>query len=269
MVRSSDMLAGIDDVRLFDRYRRTGDPAVRETIVMRFLPLVRRMARRYGYTSEPFDDLMQVGSIGLLKAIERFEPDREIAFASFAIPTISGELKRYFRDLTWSVRVPRGAQESARRVRWAEGELEAALGRSPTTAEIAADLKIGVEEVLDARIASFARTTDSLDSPLGDDPDGQRPADVFPIEDAGFAAAEDTALLGDLLPFLDKRQREVLRLRFQEDLTQAEIGERIGCSQMHASRLIRGAIARLAAVQREQAYRTPTTDRMVASKNGR
>jgi RNA polymerase sigma-B factor len=263
------MLAGMDDVRLFDRYRRTGDQAVRETIVMRFLPLVRRMARRYGYTSEPFDDLMQVASIGLLKAIERFDPDREIAFASFAVPTISGELKRHFRDRTWSVSVPRGAQERARRVRWAEGELEAALGRAPTTAEIAADLKIGIEEVLDARIAAFARISGSLDSPHGDDPGGQRPVDLYPVEDAGFAAAEDTALLGTLLPSLDNRQREVLRLRFEEDLTQAEIGERIGCSQMHASRLIRGAIARLAVVQSEQAYRTQTTDRMVASKNGR
>ena len=105
-----------EDRRLFDRYLRTGDPNVRETIVRRFLPLVRRMARRYGYTNEPFDDLMQVASIGLLKAIERFDLDREIAFSSFAIPTISGELKRHLRDRTWSVRVPRGAQERARRI---------------------------------------------------------------------------------------------------------------------------------------------------------
>jgi RNA polymerase sigma-B factor len=243
------------DRRLFDRYRRTGDPAARETIVKRFLPLVQRMARRYGYTTEPFDDLMQVGSIGLLKAIERYDPDREIAFPSFAIPTISGELKRHFRDRTWSVRVPRGAQERARSVRWAEGELEGTLCRSPTTAEIAALLEIGVEDVLDARNAALARNTKSLYSPHGDDPDGQRAIDLFPIEEAGFAAAEDAALLGGLLPCLTAREREVLRLRFAEDLTQAEIGARVGCSQMHASRLIRGAIARLAAVDSNRAAR--------------
>jgi RNA polymerase sigma-B factor len=213
------------------------------------------MARGYGYTSEPFDDLQQVGSIGLLRAIERFDPDREIAFASFAIPTISGELKRHFRDRTWSVRVPRGAQERARRVAWAEGELEAPLGRSPTTAEIAAALKLSIEEVLDARSARLARDTKPLDSPPGDDPDGRQAIDDYAIEEAGYAAAEDAALLGGLLPSLDDRQREVLRLRFEEDLTQAEIGARVGCSQMHASRLIRGAIARLAAVEREQTNR--------------
>jgi RNA polymerase sigma-B factor len=243
------------DRRLFERYRNTGDPAVHETIVRRFLPLVRRMARGYGHTSEPYDDLLQVGSIGLLRAIERFDPDREIAFASFAIPTISGELKRHFRDRTWSVRVPRGAQERAWRVRWAEGELEVTLGRSPTTAEIAAALEISVEEVLDARTVALARDAKSLDSPHAGDPDGQRAIDVYPIEEAGFAAAEDAALLGGLLSCLDDRGREVLRLRFEEDLTQAEIGARIGCSQMHASRLIRGAIARLAAVQTQQARR--------------
>jgi RNA polymerase sigma-B factor len=241
-----------EDRRLFDRYRRTGDPAVRETIVRRYLPLVRRLARRHGYTSEPFDDLMQVGSIGLLKAIERFDLDRGIAFSSFAIPTISGELKRHFRDRTWSVRVPRGVQESARRVTWAENELEGALGRSPTTAEIAAALDLSVEEVLDARSAALARHTKSLDSPYGDDPDARRAIDLYPIEDAGFAAAEDTLLLGGLFLSLNAREREVLRLRYEEDLTQAEIGARIGCSQMHASRLIRGAIARLAAVQMQQ-----------------
>lgn len=250
-----------EDRRLFDRYLRTGDPNVRETIVMRFLPLVRQMARRYGYTNEPFDDLMQVASIGLLKAIERFEPDREIAFSSFAIPTISGELKRYFRDRTWSVRVPRGAQERARRVRWAETELEGALGRSPTTTEVAAALEISVEDVLDARSAALARYTKSLDTPHRDDPDGQWAVDLSPIEEAGFAAAENAALLGDLLPSLTDREREVLRLRFEEDLTQAEIGARIGCSQMHASRLIRGAIARLAAFEQSRAKRPSGSQR--------
>jgi RNA polymerase sigma-B factor len=249
-----------EDRRLCDRYRRTRDPAVRETIVRRFLPLVRSLARRYSDRNEPFDDLMQVGSIGLLKAIERFDPDRQIAFSSFAVPTILGEIKRHFRDRTWSVKVPRGAQEKAARVGRVESDLEASLGRSPTTAEIAAALQIGVEDVLDARSASLARSTKSLDSPYGEDRDGQRGIDVYQIEETGFAAAEDAAMLDGLLTCLDARQREVLRLRFEEDLTQAEIGARVGCSQMHASRLIRGAIARLAAAQSAQSGRNSPVD---------
>jgi RNA polymerase sigma-B factor len=245
-----------EDQRLFESYRRTGDRAIQEALVMRFLPLVRGLAWRYCHTtSEPFDDLMQVGSLGLLKAIERYDPDRETAFSSFAVPTISGELKRHFRDRTWSVKVPRGAQERARRLDSAERELEVTLGRSPTTVEIAAALAMSVEDVLDARSAALGRSTESLERPNGTDPDGQRLIDVYATEEAGFAAAENTDLLAGLLPFLTPREREVLRLRFEEELTQAEIGQRVGCSQMHVSRLIRGAIARLAAVDREQTKR--------------
>jgi RNA polymerase sigma-B factor len=242
-----------EDRGLFDRYRRTGDAAVRETIVRCYLPLVGRLARRYSHTNEPFDDLMQVGSIALLSAIERFDPNRQIPFAAFAVPTISGEIKRHFRDRTWSVKVPRVVQEQVRQVAWAETGLEGSLGRSPTTGEIAAALEISAEDVLDARSAALARNTKSLDSPYGGEPDGKPAIDPHPTEDAGYAAADDADLLGALLPYLDDREREVLRLRFDEDLTQAQIGARIGCSQMHASRLIRGAIKRLAAVHRQAA----------------
>ena len=209
---------------------------------------------QYRHTGEPLDDLVQVGSLGLLNAIERFDPERQTAFASFAVPTIAGEIKRHFRDRTWSVKVPRGVQEAAQRTARAERELESALGRAPTTAEVAEALGVGDEEILDARVAALARSTESLDRPRGDDArGGQREIDVYQVEEPGFGAAEDAATLASLLLYLDAREREVLRLRFEEDLTQVEIGERIGCSQMHVSRLIRGAIARLAAVHELQA----------------
>jgi len=152
------------------------------------------------------------------------------------------------------VKLPRGEQEAVQRIARAERELEDALGRSPTTAAIADALEVSIEEVLDARMAALARITDSLDEVRGDGgPGGVRRIDVHQVEEAGFAAAEDTATLACLLPYVDAREREVLRLRFEEDLTQKEIADRIGCSQMHVSRLIRGAIARLAAVDAARA----------------
>ena len=243
-----------EDRQLFDRYRSTGDPAIREAIVKRFLPLVVRCAAQYRSTSEPLDDLVQVGSLGLLRAIERFDPDRGTAFASFAVPTIVGEIKRHFRDRTWSVKVPRSAQEAVQRMKRAELDLEGALGRSPTTSELAEALGVRIEDVLETREAALARSTESLDRPYDDTSmDARRSIDLFQVEETGFAAAEDSATLARLLPYLDAREREVLRLRYEEDLLQAEIGERLGCSQMHVSRLIRGAIARLATVHESQA----------------
>jgi RNA polymerase sigma-B factor len=257
-----------EDRRLFDCYRRTGDPATRETIVRRFLPLVRGLANRYRHTSEPFDDLMQAGSVGLLKAIERFDPDRQVAFSSFAVPTILGEIKRHFRDWTWSVKVPRGAQERAERLGCAERELEQTLRRSPTSTEIAAALEVSREEVLDARTAALAHRTESLDCPHGEGQDGQRKIDVYQVEETGFAAAEDAATLSRLLSSLDRREREVLRLRFEEDLSQAEIAGRVGRSQMHVSRVIRRAIARLADLEREQADRTESASALLVHAIG-
>ncbi len=242
-----------EDRRLLDRHRRTGDPAAREALVRRFLPLVRSIAGRYRHTSEPFDDLVQVGSVGLLKAIDRFDPDLQTAFTTFAVPTIAGEIQRHFRDRTWSLKVPRGAQDAALRLAGAERDLEGTLGRSPTTAEIAETLGVSIEHVLDARAAALARSTESLDQPWGDEePEGRRRLDTYQVEEGGFTAAEDTATLAGLLQYLDGREREALRLRFEEDLTQAEIGERIGCSQMHVSRVVRGAIARLATIHEAQ-----------------
>ena len=232
--------------RLFDRYQKTGDPAALEALVVRFMPLARSLARRYRWSPEPLDDLEQVAYVGLLKAIDRFDLDRQTAFSTFAVPSILGEIKRHFRDRTWTVRVPRDLQELALRVNRAEGELAVELGRTPGTADIAARLEICVEAVLDAMAVYSAYSPDSLDRPRGsDDGEGKLGFDVRPVEEAGYDAAEDAAILAPLLRHLDAHEREILRLRFEEDLTQTQIGARIGCSQMHVSRLLRRAITRL------------------------
>jgi RNA polymerase sigma-B factor len=234
-----------EDRRLLERYHRHGDAAAREALVERFLPLARQLARRYQRGGEPLDDLVQVASLGLLKAIDRFEPDRSTAFSSFAVPTILGELKRHFRDRGWSVRVPRDLQELSVRVDRVAEELALGLGRAPTPAEIASHIGITTEQVLEAREAAGAYRAVSLDRPREDDEDGEGMADSMGVEDPGFRLAEDAATVERLMSVLSEREREVLRLRFEEDLTQSEIGARVGVSQMHVSRLIRQALARL------------------------
>jgi RNA polymerase sigma-B factor len=236
-----------EDRRLLERYRRDGDPAAREALVDRFLPLARQLARRYQRGGEPLDDLVQVASLGLLKAIDRFEPDRSTAFSSFAVPTILGELKRHFRDRGWSVRVPRDLQEMAVRVDRVTDELARELGRAPTPVEIATHIGITTEQVLEAREAAGAYRAVSLDRPRDDDEDGGEGI-TYGIEDPGYGLAEDAATVERLMRVLSDREREVLRLRFEEDLTQAEIGERIGVSQMQVSRIIRQSLRRLRTV---------------------
>ena len=235
-----------EDRRLLVRYHHGGDPAAREQLVERFLPLARQLARRYQRGGEQLDDLIQVASLGLLKAIDRFDPARETAFSSFAVPTILGELKRHFRDKGWSVRVPRDLQEMAVRVDRIADEMSREVGRAPTPAEIAQRTGASLEQVLEAREASAAYRAVSLDRPRSDDEeDGDSYADAFGVEDPGFGLAEDAATVDRLMRVLSDREREVLRLRFEEDLTQSEIGQRVGVSQMHVSRLIRQSIARL------------------------
>jgi RNA polymerase sigma-B factor len=244
---SDDRLARArEDRRLLVRLHRHGDPAAREALVDRFLPLARQLARRYQHGGEQLDDLIQVASLGLLKAIDRFDPARETAFSSFAVPTILGELKRHFRDKGWSVRVPRDLQELAVRVERVSDELSRELGRAPSVAEIAERIGTTAEQVLEAREASAAYRAVSLDRPRDDDDEGDAGmADTFGVEDPGFGVAEDAATVERLMRVLSEREREVLRLRFAEDLTQSEIGERVGVSQMHVSRLIRHAVAQL------------------------
>ena len=236
-----------EDRRLLTRYHRHGDQAAREALVQRFLPLAHQLARRYQGAGEPLDDLIQVASLGLLKAIERFDPERATAFSSFAVPTILGELKRHFRDKGWSVRVPRDLQELAVKLERTTEAVSRDLGRAPTAEEIGQRLGVSPEEVLEAREAAQAYRAVSLDRPRSDDDDGgEAVSDTLGGEDPEFRRAEDAATVSRLMRVLSEREREVLRLRFEEDLTQSEIGERIGVSQMHVSRLIRQAVARLA-----------------------
>jgi RNA polymerase sigma-B factor len=236
------------DRALFARYLDRRDPVDRDMLVERFLPLARQLARRYQRPDEPFDDLFQVACLGLVKAIDRFDLEREVAFSSYAVPTILGEIKRYFRDRTWSVRVPRDLQELALKVDRAVSELALTLHRQPTVPEIAQKVGAEEEEVLEALEASGAYKATSLEAPRGSDDDGgDTLGDTLGTEEGGFALAEDRATLERLMRSITPREREVLRLRFEEDMTQAEIGERIGVSQMQVSRIIRQSVARLRA----------------------
>ncbi|MEZ0294150.1 MAG: SigB/SigF/SigG family RNA polymerase sigma factor [Solirubrobacteraceae bacterium] len=228
---------------LFEEYARTGSAGVRGELVERFLPLARRLAGRYGYSDEPFDDLVQVASLGLIKAIDRFDPAKGTRFSSFAVPTILGELKRHFRDRGWALHVPRTIQDRTLRLTRATERLGATLGRAPTAAELADALDLTLEEVIEAEAAASAFRTDSLDAP-GDE-DGAPLVDLIGADDEQFALVDERTTLAVSWRRLPRTQRQVLRLRFAEDLTQREIGERIGYSQMHVSRLLREAIANL------------------------
>jgi len=235
-----------EDRELFERYLRDKDPQARDRLVERFLPLARQLARRYQRADEPMDDLIQVASIGLIKAIDRFDMSREVAFSSYAVPTILGELKRHFRDKTWSVRVPRDLQELALKVDRAVAELSKGLHRSPSVAEIADAVRASEEQVLEALEAGSAYRATSLSAPRGsEDEAGDTLGDAMGTDELGFGLAEDRATLDRLLAAVTPREREVLRLRFEEDLTQAEIGELVGVSQMQISRIIRQSLHRL------------------------
>jgi RNA polymerase sigma-B factor len=216
-------------------------------LVERYLPLARQLARRYQRPDESMDDLVQVASLGLVKAIDRFDAGREVAFSSYAVPTILGEIKRHFRDRTWSVRVPRDLQELALRVERAVGELTRELHRSPSVDELAAHVGISAEQALEALQAASAYHATSLDTPRGNeaDPMGETLADTIGGDEDGYDRAEERATIDQLMRTITPRERQVLRLRFEEDLTQAEIGEIIGVSQMQVSRLIRQSVSRL------------------------
>jgi len=235
-----------EDRALFLRYHHDGDMLARDQLVERFLPLARQLARRYQRASEPLDDLFQVASMGLIKAIDRFDLDREIAFSSYAVPTILGEIKRYFRDRTWAVRVPRDLQELTLKVDRAVAELADQLHRQPSVAEIGEAVGADEEEVLDALQAGGAYRAVSFDAPRGaSDDEPATLGDSIGVDEHGFNRAEERATLASLLAGVTPREREVLRMRFEEDMTQAQIGEVIGVSQMQVSRVIRQALARL------------------------
>jgi RNA polymerase sigma-B factor len=228
------------------RYHRWRDLAAREELVERFLPLARNLALRYTYTDEPFDDLLQVASLSLVKAIDRFDPDRGAKFTTYATPTILGELKRHFRDKGWALRVPRDLQARALAVgRETEG-LSKRLGRSPKPREIAQALGYSVEQVLEAREAAASYQAASLDTPtMHDDDEAASLVDLIGAEDSAYALVEDRDAIASMWKALPKVERKVIELRFMADLTQREIGDRLGYSQMHVSRLLRRALSRL------------------------
>ena len=231
---------------LFHRCQRDGDLAARRQLIERYLPLARSLARRYEMRGEPLDDLVQVASLGLVKAIDRFDPERGLSFSSYAVPTMLGELRRYFRDSGWALHVPRGLQERVLRVNEAMQRLSGELGRSPSPQLVAQELNLPVEEVLEAVEATAAFDTTSLDAPLPSG-DGERRtvADGFGELDERLEFIEERASIAPALKSLPERERLILHLRFVEDLTQSEIAQRIGISQMHVSRLIRRALEHL------------------------
>jgi RNA polymerase sigma-B factor len=216
----------------FARLRKSGRAEDRERLIRSYLPLAHSLAARYRSSEEPFEDLVQVAYVGLLNAIDRFDPGRGSAFSSFAVPTILGELRRYFRDRTWALRVPRDRQELYLRIERARDTLAVALGRQPTTAELAAHLDAGEEQVVQALDLDGAYHASPLDVPA-------------PDIDRGYERAEQRALLATLLPALTPLQAEIVHLRFHEDLTQERIAQRVGVTQMTVSRVLHQSIARL------------------------
>jgi len=229
---------------LFARLAREPRGGARDALVRRFLPLARHLARRYRNVEDP-EDLEQVAALGLLKAIDRFDPDRGLAFSTFAVPTITGELKRHLRDRGWSVRVPRSVKDLAVRVERVSAVLVSELGRPPTVAELAARADAPLEHVVEALAAAAARRAVSLDRPAlgGDEVDAFRRE--VAIVDPRFAAMEDADQLRTLMRVLGERDRRILELKLREDRCQREIGEELGLSQMQVSRLIRRAVGRL------------------------
>ncbi|QJT06252.1 RNA polymerase sigma factor SigF [Streptomyces asoensis] len=220
----------------------------RNTLIEMNMSLVRFAAGRFRNRggADGMEDIVQVGVIGLIKAIDRFEISREVEFTSFAIPYIVGEIKRFFRDTSWSVHVPRRLQEARVQLAKATEELQSRMGRTPTVKELAELMDLTEEEVIEARLASNGYNSASLDATIGGGPDGETAlADFIGSDDAAMELVEDFHTLAPLLAQLDERERHILHWRFVEELTQAQIGERLGCSQMHVSRLLSGTLKRL------------------------
>ncbi len=241
-----------DESELLRRYAQTHDPALKEELTHRFLPLARSLALRYRGASEQLEDLIQVASLGLIKALDGFDPERGRSFIAYAAPTILGELRRHFRDRVWELRLPRGLQERTMAVAEAAQKLSEELGRTPTAAQIAERLEITTEEVAEALQAEEARRTLSLDVPRSrEDAESAPMVESVGTNEAGFDRVE-AQLAAERAPLSD-RERTVLRLRFEEDLNQYEIGRRLGVSQMQVSRIMRKALRKLlAAVQGEE-----------------
>lgn len=238
---------------LFRRYQLRRDRAARDALVERFLPLARQLARRYRRSVESVEDLEQVASLALVKAVDRFDTSRGTAFTSFLVPTVLGELKRHFRDSAWAVHVPRRMQERVMRITSAVEDLSSGTGHSPSVAEIADHTDQSSEDVLEAMEASQAFHARSIEPPAAADEPGADHEAALGRRDAGFELAELGAAVKPVVTAMPERVREILRLRFIDDLTQSEIADRVGLSQMHVSRLIRGAVEDLRRASDEDA----------------
>jgi RNA polymerase sigma-B factor len=224
-----------------------GDGRAREQVIERFLPLARQLARRYERGREPLDDLVQVACVGLIKAVDRFDCERGTSFSSYAVPMMLGELRRHFRDTGWAAHVPRAVQERVLEIDGVVDRLSATDGERPTAKRIATELGLPMEDVLEALQARGAGEATSLQAPIGDE-DGATRADLIPRQEMGYELVEYGSIASATMAALGAREREMLHLRFIEDLTQAEIAERVGCSQMQVSRLLRRSLERLRAV---------------------
>ena len=246
---SRNLPAGQHDPRAHERrllslYAQTRDPVVLEELVERFLPLARSLARRYRGGSEPMEDLVQIASVGLVNAINRFDPERGFSFPTFAVPTILGELRRHFRDRGWSVHVDRGLKERHATVTAAIDELSKRFGRSPSVGEIAERVGLSEEDVLDALAVDNAHHALSIDAgaPEGDDEDRPPIVESLGDGDPGYEAIEYGQAIAPVLDALSERDRVIVHLRFVEDRTQTEIADEVGVSQMQVSRILRSTL---------------------------
>jgi RNA polymerase sigma-B factor len=230
---------------LLREYREDGNLAARDRLVEELLPVVRSIARRYAGRGEETEDLMQIASVGLVKAIENFDLDRDVRILAYVLPTVVGELKRYFRDHAWAVKVPRRLKELNQFLTRQLDDLTADLGRSPTIAELAAGAGISEEEVVEALEASRAYSTRSLSATFDDGEEGELESEALRTEETGYAVSEDRALLAKGLRALDARERRIIHLRFFEGRTQSQIATDLKISQMHVSRLLRRAMETL------------------------
>ncbi|TMM25684.1 MAG: SigB/SigF/SigG family RNA polymerase sigma factor [Actinobacteria bacterium] len=236
------------DKVLLRRYHEEGDLAAREQLIEQYMSLVRSLARRYAYRGEQLEDLVQIGAIGLIKAIDRFDVDRGVELTTYATPNIIGEIKRHFRDRGWSVRVPRGLQELNIQLSRLLEELTVQLSRSPTIAELAKAAEVTDEEVLEALESGRAYSSLSLSVGASQDEEGELdPLESLGTEEPRYALTEDLAVLAPGFRVLDERERQILHLRFFEGLTQSQIAQQVGISQMHVSRLIRRSLEKIRA----------------------
>jgi RNA polymerase sigma-B factor len=229
----------------FAEYSRTRDRRTRNELVEAHRPLAAHLARRFANRGEPLDDLVQVAFVGMLKAVERFDPERGLEFSTFATATVDGELKRHFRDKTWSVRVPRRSQELHLRLAPTISDLSQRLGRAPRIPEIAREIGIREEEVLEAMEVGGAYRSASLDAPSGEAREGSGLAERLGVPDANFDLVEHREVIERALEGLPERERLILRLRYFDELTQSEIADHVGVSQMHVSRLLARSLADL------------------------